>query len=843
MRKAVRGFTIVEIIVIITVIGILSTIGIVSFDNIQKSTRDKQRYNQITIIGEALEKYYDAKGQYPDCDTLAANPTSILPDVDPDVFIPPNSPNTAIQCDSGIHGNYLYYITNDFPPEDGKIDSWELSYYSDTTKAISTDTEIIINRREFVPTIAITNSDKKLTTSVNPTDGGSVKIYENVSFTKNSRIALKAVANTGYEFEEWSSPNNNNCSGINSNISFKLDVDTNCVAKFKSTAPDVIPTPTMTTITASTPDNSTTWSWDTVICSPGTTANYQYEYYTTSGYQEYYGDPQVKTIDGVDTMMYILTANSYKRLTIWQGNIYTLNVRARCVSDSNSSLFSDWSAPKSANYTRQIETPTMTDISAVPTPDSTEWYWDNVTCPDGLTVDYHYQYTDGSYNSQWQPDNNGTIKDSITEGNATGYTVESTPTGKKYYRNTVALKTYTLTVEVRCSSPIVASLYSSWSAPKSASYMRQAVTPTMKPLSVTYDASTATWSWPPIGSCPYFTPWLSFRFKYSTKNLLTGTETANTGWLLEAEATAGGATISNPALGDSSYARAVGTVGNMYTLEVQARCSNFLDTKVSAWSNSESASYAPGESSNPAPSAPVVTAYFSGTVLHYANFEWTNTCPAGSTASYMIYYSNNYGVSGANGSIQSSNKYQIGMGESQGNYGKIIVKTRCKYDNDGKYTKWSAEGTGDLYRPMTDPTAPEWSEISRTTYNSYPATYITVRSSCGVGSSLYGVMDIYTPAPLLWYDKDRSPNYFNGWYGTESNESTWQIAPYQDIGSGIGATIPLYETDGVTFGTIPIWIPSGTQFNFRVRLYCQSDNFDLRSAITGVLYSGTKTVP
>lgn len=60
-----RGFTIIEIMVIIVVIGILTTIVVVSFTAIQKGNRDGQRDNDITEVQRALEKYYADNGQYP----------------------------------------------------------------------------------------------------------------------------------------------------------------------------------------------------------------------------------------------------------------------------------------------------------------------------------------------------------------------------------------------------------------------------------------------------------------------------------------------------------------------------------------------------------------------------------------------------------------------------------------------------------------------------------------------------------------------------------------------------------------------------------------------------------
>lgn len=65
MKASSRGFTIVEIMVIIIVIGILLAIGIVSFQHIQKQSRDTKRATDLTLFRAELEKYYDRNGEYP----------------------------------------------------------------------------------------------------------------------------------------------------------------------------------------------------------------------------------------------------------------------------------------------------------------------------------------------------------------------------------------------------------------------------------------------------------------------------------------------------------------------------------------------------------------------------------------------------------------------------------------------------------------------------------------------------------------------------------------------------------------------------------------------------------
>lgn len=68
-----KGFTLVELIIVIVVIGILTTIVALGMSLYLAEGRDAKRSTSTSAISEALEGYYDKNGEYPSCSALTAN--------------------------------------------------------------------------------------------------------------------------------------------------------------------------------------------------------------------------------------------------------------------------------------------------------------------------------------------------------------------------------------------------------------------------------------------------------------------------------------------------------------------------------------------------------------------------------------------------------------------------------------------------------------------------------------------------------------------------------------------------------------------------------------------------
>jgi len=65
LKKGNRGFTIVELLIVIVVIGILAALVIVTYNGIQQKARDTERKTDINALHGQLEAYQAQNGRYP----------------------------------------------------------------------------------------------------------------------------------------------------------------------------------------------------------------------------------------------------------------------------------------------------------------------------------------------------------------------------------------------------------------------------------------------------------------------------------------------------------------------------------------------------------------------------------------------------------------------------------------------------------------------------------------------------------------------------------------------------------------------------------------------------------
>jgi type II secretion system protein G len=115
-----KGFTIVELLIVIVVIGILAAITIVAFNGVQDRSRFAKAQSDISNLNKAVQMYYADNGKYPSPTVGAPGCTNGWcgwDQVTDDAFIPGLVPayitkTPQMPTSNASNDTYLYHSTN-----------------------------------------------------------------------------------------------------------------------------------------------------------------------------------------------------------------------------------------------------------------------------------------------------------------------------------------------------------------------------------------------------------------------------------------------------------------------------------------------------------------------------------------------------------------------------------------------------------------------------------------------------------------------------------------------------------------------------------------------------------
>jgi len=117
LHKRQKGFTIVELLIVIVVIGILAAIVITTYSGIQAKARNAKRQTDIQSLQTQFEAYFSQSGHYPSLTDVngSAWRTANMASLDVNAMIDPSSGETtanAALVTAPAAKEYSYAVTD-----------------------------------------------------------------------------------------------------------------------------------------------------------------------------------------------------------------------------------------------------------------------------------------------------------------------------------------------------------------------------------------------------------------------------------------------------------------------------------------------------------------------------------------------------------------------------------------------------------------------------------------------------------------------------------------------------------------------------------------------------------
>lgn len=115
LKKSNKGFTIVELLIVIVVIGILALLVVTTYSGIQQKARNSKRSADVAAIQTQLEAFFQQSGYYPsltDMNTASWLSTN-LKSLDTAALKDPSNPNNSTQLVAvAAPKSYAYVVTD-----------------------------------------------------------------------------------------------------------------------------------------------------------------------------------------------------------------------------------------------------------------------------------------------------------------------------------------------------------------------------------------------------------------------------------------------------------------------------------------------------------------------------------------------------------------------------------------------------------------------------------------------------------------------------------------------------------------------------------------------------------
>lgn len=111
--KKQKGFTLVELLIVIIIIGILATLVIVTFQGVQAKARDSKRQTDINALNSQIQAYYAEHGWYPTLAQLVSSSwrSTNMKGLDPAALTAPGNGSSIIDSNAATKTKYSYIPT------------------------------------------------------------------------------------------------------------------------------------------------------------------------------------------------------------------------------------------------------------------------------------------------------------------------------------------------------------------------------------------------------------------------------------------------------------------------------------------------------------------------------------------------------------------------------------------------------------------------------------------------------------------------------------------------------------------------------------------------------------